>query len=130
MKKSVFEKRHGKITFTKGANWNKSVAEKHNISLDSDADLPAHIWHIMQNMHKAVVYTVVFEYIQRAVTVLTRANRNFGAFRLHPPYKRNSLIVYNDFIYCRTADLPIRLRHLYGKIHFSEYVWKRIAGML
>ena len=51
MKKSVFEKRHGKITFTKGANWNKSVAEKHNISLDSDADLPAHIWHIMQNMH-------------------------------------------------------------------------------
>lgn len=54
MKRSVFEKRHGKIDFAKGANWSKAVAKKYNISLDSDVDLPAHIWHIMQNMHVAL----------------------------------------------------------------------------
>ena len=52
MKLSEFEKRHGKIGASFASNhWNSRVADKYGITLSSkDTDLPAHIWHIMQNM--------------------------------------------------------------------------------
>ena len=52
MKLSEFEKRHGKIDAGFASNhWNRGVAHKYGITLSSkDTDLPAHIWHIMQNM--------------------------------------------------------------------------------
>ena len=68
MLKSEFEKRHGKIQPNFSHYWNTAIAKKYGVlkTFDSNADQPAHIWHIIQNsMPKPTPETVqnVFQYL-------------------------------------------------------------------
>ena len=68
MKKSEFEKRHGKVNPKHFANWNNTIAKKYGLVTfgKDDDDQPAHIWHILQNLNGAIdLETVqnVFKYL-------------------------------------------------------------------
>jgi len=56
MKLGEFEKRHGKVgTDFRSHYWQSKVAQKYGLAdFTKDTDLPAHLWHIMQNMSKSL----------------------------------------------------------------------------
>ena len=48
MKKSEFEKRHGRIYMAPVSNWDGAIAKKYD--LNNPNEQPAHIWYMMQNL--------------------------------------------------------------------------------
>ena len=81
MKLSEFEKRHGKISLRFVSHyWNGKVASKYGLADDwtPETDLPAHIWHIVQNMSESILAinrSDMLEYVQNIFNYMASEKR-------------------------------------------------------
>ena len=129
MKRSDFEKRYGEINFDQGGGWNSDIADKYGITMDGDADLPAHIWHIMQNSQGVAI----LKYVQNVFKYLSgeprKEVRDLFLKNLDSLYFASHWGIFSDekFLNYKRLNTGVKILRCL-KNGFKKYKYKPIYG--